>query len=111
MIPIPKKYYWDTQIEAKTLSFKTKAWHNTVYGLGKLLHISESVGGVAASVLGLNESRYAYVTDTMTEEEWEEARRINKERRKQRAARRKQIESTNERSEALGDAGISHDAM
>mmetsp|Transcript_30037 Transcript_30037/g.36638 ORF Transcript_30037/g.36638 Transcript_30037/m.36638 type:complete len:196 (-) Transcript_30037:411-998(-) len=90
LIPIPKAYYWDTKNE--NLPLRTKAWHQTVAALGSTLRVAESVGEVAANVLGLNSSRYDYVTDAMTEEDWARSRQLAEERRKKREIRRKERE-------------------
>lgn len=39
-----------------------------------------------ANVLGFNESRYQWVMDTMNEQEWEVARRVEEQRRAAAAA-------------------------
>lgn len=62
-------------------------------------------------MLGLNQSRFEYVTSTMTEEEWETSRRISQERRKKREEMRKELEAQKARSQALDDVGVSHDAI
>ena len=36
----------------------------------------EYIGEMVATFMGLNESKYQYVIDTMDERDWEEARRI-----------------------------------
>ena len=109
VIPMPRKYYWETGNE--DLPTKTKAWHNTVYALGKATRFAESVGEVVANVLGLNQSRFEYVTSSMTEEEWEEARHINEMKLKKREEKRKSIEMKEDQARALGDAGIAEGAI
>lgn len=42
-----------------------------------LLRALESVGETVADVLGLDEPKFQYVVDSMTEQELEEARRVN----------------------------------
>jgi len=108
-MPIPRKYYWDA--ENYNISAKTKLWHNSVYALGRMTHFAESVGEVVAQVLGLNQSRYEYVTSTMTEEEWEEARQISETKRLKRERKRKDMQRKKDQCDALDDAGISHDAL
>ena len=46
----------------------------------------ELVGEIVANVLGLNESRYQWVMDSMTEQEGEVARRAEERRQEERAA-------------------------
>jgi hypothetical protein len=46
----------------------------------KLLHGMEAVGEMVAGVLGLDDAKYQYVWDSMTEEEKAEAKRINDQR-------------------------------
>lgn len=94
-ISIPKKYYWDTG--NYDLSVRTKLWHRTIHALGCGLHTAESIGGFFANILGLNASRYAYVTDFMTEEEWEEAKRLADESKLQR----KKMEETKVKENAV----------
>mmetsp|Transcript_14688 Transcript_14688/g.17877 ORF Transcript_14688/g.17877 Transcript_14688/m.17877 type:complete len:170 (+) Transcript_14688:75-584(+) len=105
IIPIPKKYYWenenDTNIE---LPVKVKVWHNTVAILGNITRFAEKIGEVAADTIGLTASRYSYVTDTMTEEQWEDARMVADERKSQREL--KQAEQ-----DAAKDAGLAQDAI
>lgn len=76
-ISIPKKYYWETG--NYNVSTKVKIWHRTVQALGKGLHATEAVGGFFVHILGLDSSRLSYVTDFMTEEEWEQAYRTKEE--------------------------------
>ena len=90
IIPIPKAYYWDTKNE--DLPLRTKAWHQTVSALGATLRVAESVGEVAANFLGFTSSRYDYVTDQMTEEDWKRARQASEERRRRRELRRNEKE-------------------
>lgn len=44
----------------------------------------EYVGEVMVSLLGLDESRYQYVIDGMTEEDWEIARQVRDKRLRER---------------------------
>ena len=78
MLPIPKKYFWESG--NTTLSLRIKLWHRSVFALGRLLHYAEYAGEVVSQVLGLNQSRYQYVMDGMTEEDWAKARKVNDER-------------------------------
>merc|ERR1712071_514863 len=103
LVPIPRKYYWETQNE--NLPRKTKAWHNTIYALGRVVSASEYTGEIVADLLGLNQSRFDNVTSMMTDEEWEEARSIQAERKKKREEKRKEMTSKKDREEALNDIG------
>jgi hypothetical protein len=77
VLPIPKKYFWETGND--TLPLKTRVWHHSVYFLGKALGVAEYCGEVVANLLGINESRYQYVMDNMSEEDWERARKVNEQ--------------------------------
>eukprot|EP00519_Triparma_laevis_P013541 CAMPEP_0182490566 /NCGR_PEP_ID=MMETSP1321-20130603/383_1 /TAXON_ID=91990 /ORGANISM="Bolidomonas sp., Strain RCC1657" /LENGTH=160 /DNA_ID=CAMNT_0024692773 /DNA_START=96 /DNA_END=578 /DNA_ORIENTATION=- len=80
VLPIPKKYFWESNRDPDNLSFRTKLWHRSVAVLGKMLYVAEYAGEVIAHVFGLNESRYQYVMDNMTKEDWEKAHKVNEER-------------------------------
>lgn len=58
-------------------------WHRSVFFLGKALKYAEFIGEVVAQVLGLNQSRYQYVMDGMSEEDWKKAQKVNEERIKE----------------------------
>ncbi|GMH50559.1 hypothetical protein TrRE_jg10225 [Triparma retinervis] len=91
ILPIPKKYFWerknpddpDEVDHTETLSFRTKLWHRSVAVLGKALYVAEYAGEIIAQVFGLNESRYQYVIDNMSEDDWAKARKVNEEREKE----------------------------
>lgn len=61
------------------------------------MHTAESIGGFFTNVLGLNASRYDYVTDFMTAEEWEEAKKHADESKLQR----KKLEETKVKENAV----------
>ena len=84
IIPIPKTYYWETG--NYNISLKIKLWHRTIRSLGLTLKMAEKMGEVISNITGINSSRFAYITDHMTEEEWDEARKNAEED----AVRRKQ---------------------
>lgn len=109
LIPIPKAYYWDTQNE--NIPLKTKAWHHTVSALGSSVRFAENVGEVAANFLGLNTSRYDYVTSTMTDEDWERARNTASERRLKRESFRKQQEVLKIEREVADSIGAAQDVI
>jgi hypothetical protein len=81
-ISIPKSYYWETG--NYDVPIKTKVWHRSVQILGCGLHTAEAIGGFFANIMGLNSSRYSYVTDFMTKEEWEEAKKHAEESKSRR---------------------------
>ena len=92
VVSIPQKYYWETGNYA--VGFRTKIWHRTVGTLGFTLRVAEKVGEVLANITGINSSRYDYVTSTMTDEEWELARkradtsRARRKEKRQEAAKK-----------------------
>ena len=93
IIPIPKKYYWETG--NYDVSFRTKVWHRTVQSMGLTLRGVEKVGDVIVRTLGLNNSRFDDVTSFMTDEEWKEARenaKRDKEKRKAHLKKKKTVE-------------------
>lgn len=92
VLPIPKKYFWETDRDPSQLPLRTKMWHRSVAVLGKMLYVAEYAGEVIAQVFGLNESRYQYVMDNMTKEDWEKAQKVNEEREKEWADFRAQQE-------------------
>ena len=81
MIPIPKKYFWETG--NTSLPLKIRLWHRTVSALSTALKFAEYCGEVVAEVLGLNTSKYQYVMDGMTAEDWEKANKVNEMRTKE----------------------------
>lgn len=95
----------------KDISLKIKTWHNTIYFLGKLVKGAERVGEVVANASGLTSSRYQYVTDSMTEEDWQIAKEIHEEKRKKREQRKKELEEKRKNQEAMKDAGVVPDAI
>jgi len=54
----------------------------------RLLWGMETVGEVVANVLGLNESKYQYVIDQMSEEDWKVAREVHAKKLQEEAARK-----------------------
>ena len=84
VLPIPKAYYWET--ENYEVPTRIKAWHLTIRALGVTLNVAERVGGFLANAAGLNSSRYDYVTSTMTEEQWDVAKKNAAEQKAKRQA-------------------------
>lgn len=59
----------------------------------KLLYGAETIGEVVANVLGLNESKYQYVIDGMTEEDWKVAREIQAKRQREEGISPEDVET------------------
>ncbi len=93
VLPIPKKYYWETG--NYNLSMKTKLWHHTVGTLGLTLRIAEKVGALLANITGLNSPRFDYITDHMSKEEWEEANKNAQDFAEKRKMKKETVESNN----------------
>jgi len=53
----------------------------------------ESVGEVVANILGLNESKFQYVLDGMTEEDWKVAREVQAARQREDAEKGGDVET------------------
>ena len=51
----------------------------------RIFVVLQDVGEVVASVLGLNDSKFQYVIDNMSEEDWRVAREVNRRREAQLA--------------------------
>jgi hypothetical protein len=100
--PPSLRYFWETGND--NVNFRTKVWHRSVQFLGKALYVAEYCGEVVAHMLGINESRYQYVMDNMTEEDWERARKVNDVREKEWADLRAS-------QAASKDAGVTPDAL
>ncbi len=86
MISIPKQYYWVSK--NYDVSVRTKVWHRSIATLGVSLRMAEKVGEVLANFTGLNSSRFEDVTVFMSDEEWENARKIADEARVKREQRK-----------------------
>jgi hypothetical protein len=69
----------------------------------KVFHGMELVGEVVANFLGLNDSKYQYVLDNMTEEEWRIAREVHRKREEE--YKRKKEASAGDNLEG-GAAGV-----
>lgn len=52
--------------------------------LGYALRFAEKAGEIVANVAGINQTRYDYVTSTMTEEQWEAADANAEDQKKRR---------------------------
>jgi hypothetical protein len=90
IIPIPKKYYFETG--NYNVPFRTKVWHRSVQAMGLALIGVEKIGGFFANALGLTSSRYDDVLAYMTNEELEQSRenaRLEREKRKTQQSRHK----------------------
>merc|ERR1719242_2985632 len=105
IIPIPKKYYWESENSTSNeLPVKVKAWHHTVATLGHVTRFAEKCGEFTANAIGLTSSRYSYVTDTMTKDQWRESRMVAADRKSRRELKRAE-------SDAAGDAGLAPHAI
>eukprot|EP00565_Helicotheca_tamesis_P000584 CAMPEP_0185727484 /NCGR_PEP_ID=MMETSP1171-20130828/3160_1 /TAXON_ID=374046 /ORGANISM="Helicotheca tamensis, Strain CCMP826" /LENGTH=205 /DNA_ID=CAMNT_0028396063 /DNA_START=107 /DNA_END=724 /DNA_ORIENTATION=+ len=109
LVPIPKAYFWETN--NTNVSTRTKMWHRTVATLANTARAFESAGGVVANVFGLYGSKYDYVTSTMTEEQWEEARKTAQERKKKRKEYLEKKEMEKKEEDVAADVGVSADAL
>jgi hypothetical protein len=86
VIPIPAEYYWDAVSEEQhdQIPARTKVWHKTISFLcGAQQWTERSVAKPLAASLGLTDSRFDYVVDNMTDEEWEKSRATASARRSQ----------------------------
>jgi hypothetical protein len=86
VIPIPAEYYWDAVSEEQhdQVPARTKVWHKTISFLCRAHQWTErSIAKPLASSLGLTDSRFDYVVDNMTDEEWEKSRAMAAARRSQ----------------------------
>ncbi len=60
-------------------------WENVKYGGWRVFVFMQGIGEIMASVLGLNHSKYQWVIDNMTEEDWKIAREVHARREAQLA--------------------------
>ncbi|KAL7580063.1 hypothetical protein ACA910_005048 [Epithemia clementina (nom. ined.)] len=101
--PLPAVYYWDLlegQPEEikKEIPWKIRWWHRIVGSLDRASNVVDRwVAQPVAGTLGLTESRFEYVIDSMTEEELEASKR--------NVAERKQQLGQEQRLEGGGDIG------
>mmetsp|Transcript_31981 Transcript_31981/g.73502 ORF Transcript_31981/g.73502 Transcript_31981/m.73502 type:complete len:133 (-) Transcript_31981:174-572(-) len=79
VIPIPKAYFWETGNH--DLPAKTKLWHRTVGTMANVVKFVDRIGKPVTDGLGITASRYDYVTSTMTEKQWQKARKTASERK------------------------------
>mmetsp|Transcript_27453 Transcript_27453/g.40317 ORF Transcript_27453/g.40317 Transcript_27453/m.40317 type:complete len:183 (-) Transcript_27453:364-912(-) len=86
VVPIPKKYYWETG--NYDLPLKTKAWHRLVGTGAAAVRFLDRIGQPVTEASGLTSSRFSYVTDTMTERQWEKAQDTASRRKLQHEAER-----------------------
>ena len=63
--------------------FIWQSWEIIKYGGWKVFLGMQTIGEIIASILGLNHSKYQWVIDNMTEEDWKIAREVH--RRKEAA--------------------------
>jgi hypothetical protein len=79
VLPIPAHYYWEMALSAEELERirpGVKRWHRTIAALDRVqVFLDRTIAQPVASTLGLTESRFANVTDSMSEEEWKISKR------------------------------------
>lgn len=63
--------------------FMWRSWENVKWGSWKVFIGMQAVGEILASILGLNHSKYQWVIDNMSEDDWKIAREVH--RRKEAA--------------------------
>ena len=86
-VPMPAVYYWDVFEEQnesmkKDIPWKIRWWHKIVGSLENTSNVvNQWVALPIARTLGITDSRVAYVTESMTEEELQESKRVVIERR------------------------------
>jgi hypothetical protein len=105
-IPIPKHYYWqvvaannynirnqsrdttqETKVDESTIVIPRaiRYWHNAIYWGSRILDgLTHKVAEPLASGLGITQSRFAYVLDQMTPEEYEASRARAQQQRQER---------------------------
>lgn len=66
-------------------SLFTNIFNNFIHGSTTIYRGMEMIGEVLVSLLGLDQSRYQYVIDGMTAEDWERAREVQKRREEEYA--------------------------
>jgi len=85
LVPIPAHFYWDVVVDEKErahIPTKIKVWHKTIASLGAVQQFADRwIARPVASGLGVTSSRFQYVTDNMTQEDWKESKRIVTERK------------------------------
>jgi hypothetical protein len=109
LIPIPKVYYWETGNE--NLTIRTKMWHQVVSRLGSTLRTAERLGETVANFFGLNSSNYDYVTSTMTEEQWELAKKNAEEQKTNRQKHEESQRKLADSKELSNDLGVTSEAL
>lgn len=108
-VPIPKAYYWETGNE--DLALKIKIWHQVISRLGSALRAAEQIGETVANFTGLNSSTYDYVASTMTEEQWELARKNEEEEKANRLEYEESQQRLSENKKLSQDLGITEEAL
>merc|ERR1719362_1182360 len=56
------------------------SWHHCIHFLSNVVKIVDKIGEFGVNIMGLNKSRFSYVMDTMSQEEWEIVEELEKER-------------------------------
>lgn len=109
VVPMPREYYWNTG--NFDIPVRTKVWHRTIAALGSIVRFFERTGEGVANVTGLNTSRFDYVTENMTDEQWERSKKNAERMRMKSEARLKAMEERKVEDEVGGDLGVRGDAL
>eukprot|EP00977_Amphora_coffeiformis_P010879 scaffold2558_cov172-Amphora_coffeaeformis.AAC.10 len=91
LVPIPETYFWEYSPKQgvalssewkKKLPWRLKAWHRTIGTVDSgMKWMDRWIAQPVAAGTGLTAPRMSYVTDFMTEEEWEASRQRLRERK------------------------------
>lgn len=106
VLPIPCDYYWDVIPEEQhaEIPTSTKVWHRTISFLCRAHEwTNQHVAQPLVSGLGLTESRFDYVVDQMTPEQWERS----KARMAERISEHEPPTSVSERNEEQTETSTS----
>jgi phenylpyruvate tautomerase PptA (4-oxalocrotonate tautomerase family) len=68
-------------------AFALKTWENVKVGGWNVFLFMQGIGEVIASILGLNESKFQYVIDNMSDEDWKIAREVQARREREQTKR------------------------
>jgi hypothetical protein len=83
LYPIPQHYYWEvvTPDQLSQVPLKIKIWHRTTSMLWSTYQVVDRyVAQPIARETGITKSRFDYVIDTMTQEDWESSKQMIAER-------------------------------
>jgi hypothetical protein len=109
VVPIPKRYYWDVvDSESKAagtahIPTSIKLWHSTIAALcGLGAWTNAKIAVPITNALGLNDSRFAFVTNQMTEADMVVSVRLVAERQRNDADLTKSRRVLQEHQESSG---------